>query len=92
MRTVKIEVTRTSGFDALLEARQRLRSLVLEFDPECATWGAPRRPSVEGARVDRPLSLALLGIHDLIERGIDESIEQTGEIERLRPPDEPENE
>lgn len=85
-RTYTVEVLAGDGFGALIEARERVRKLVLEFDPEAQTWGGPRRPSHGDIRIDRTLALALMGVHDLIEESLNAWIEDTGEMERLRTP------
>ena len=66
------------GFDEALDARQRVRALALQADPDsCPSWGP--RDKLPAVKERNPVqALALLGVHDLIDRSIDKHIADLG--------------
>lgn len=90
-RTIEVEAPDEGWFSDLLEARQRIRTLVVHVDPEQANWstgnhttGFPARPE----KPDRVLALALMGIHDQIQVSISGYIEELKDREAADEPEE----
>lgn len=80
-KTIEVADPGEGWFSELIEARQRVRSLVVHYDPQQANWSFGSNPPPRNEYPDRILALALMGVHDTLERAISGHIATLAEQE-----------